>query len=181
MDAVPLGRRRGTPRPSREPRASSATSAAPSSCSDSAALEVEAIRVLVQIIWEALVPILVEMLSLAEVLALVRAQMRAARAALVTPLGLDLQAKPQETERGIQSVENNAARHIRWAEEKVMLLSEFTASALPVNLGAVSANIFEEVLERHKLLESEAIAALADARTASPASPADAALQIRLK
>ncbi|CAK0906938.1 unnamed protein product [Prorocentrum cordatum] len=132
-------------------------------------------QVLVQIIWEALVPILVEMLSLAEVLAPVRVQMRAARAALVTPLGLDLQAKPQET------VENNAARLIRWAEEKVMLLSEFTASALPVNLGAVSANSFEEALERHKLLESEAIAALADARTASPASPADAAQQIRLK
>eukprot|EP00959_Pyramimonas_sp_CCMP1952_P029811 625593-Pyramimonas_sp.AAC.1 len=30
--------------------------------------------------------------------------MRGARAALVTPLGLDLQAHPQETERGIQSV-----------------------------------------------------------------------------
>ncbi|CAK0890026.1 unnamed protein product, partial [Prorocentrum cordatum] len=138
-------------------------------------------EVLAQSIWEALVPILVDVLSLAEVLVPFIVKMRA-------PMIEEVVVPP------ITGDANYAARLIQWAGEKVMMLSEFTASALPDILGAVPANSLEEALVRYKLLESEAIAALADARAASlresaesasplshsPASPADGAQQNRL-
>lgn len=93
----------------------------------------------------------------------------------------DGERDPVSVQEVAHEEENNAARLIQWAEEQVMVLSEFASSALPDNQGAVSANSLEEALERYKLLEAEAIAALADARAASLASPADAAQQIRLK